>query len=98
MEKMKNKISKHTEKIIIPKYDVEKQLEFFSDICNDIEFDAKVLITLIFADWILNIQTQCKHVGIYQAMKDFLLDSEKTFNALKKLKDEVEAKNEKIVE
>lgn len=85
-------MAKTTEKIIIPKYDVEKQLEFLSDICNDIEFDAKVLITLIFADWILGIQTKCKHVGIYQAMKDFLLSSEKTFKLLKELQDEIEAK------
>ena len=82
-------------KIIIPKYDVEKQLEFFSDICNDIEFDARVLITLIFADWILEIQTKCKHVGIYQAMSEFLLGSERTFKLLKELKDEIEVRNEK---
>lgn len=92
-------MSKVTEKIIIPKYDVEKQLEFLSDICNDIEFDAKVLITLIFADWILKLQTECKHCGIYQAMKEFLLGSEQTFKLLKKIKDEVESKkNEKNVE
>lgn len=95
---MANKLSKRTQKIFVPKYDVEKQLEFLSDICNDIEFDAKVLITLILADWILDLQTKCKHVGIYEAMKDFLLGSEKTFKSLKKIKDEVEAKNEKSVE
>lgn len=95
---MSNKVSKRTQKIIIHKYDVEKQLDFFSDICNDIQFDAKVLITLIFADWILGIQTKCKHVGIYEAMREFLLGSEKTYKLLKQLQDEVESKNEKNVE
>lgn len=76
--------------VILPKYDVEKQMQFIANLCNDVEFDARVLITLIFADWINDFQQQSMNVGFIHAFSDFLSTAEPTFNQLKKIKERIE--------
>lgn len=78
--------------INIPKYDVEGQMNFLIQLCNDCGFDVKTLITLIFADWIYHFEVSYNNSsGDYKkSFYSFLATCEKTSANLRDLKSAME--------
>lgn len=85
---MSEKKNKH--KIDIPIYDVEPQMDFITSVCNSMKFDAKVLITLIFADWICNFQEISSIQGPEKALLSYLSSCKSTRDKLIQLREVVE--------
>lgn len=93
MSEKKEKIKRGT--IELPVYDVKKQMEFISAVCNDFNFDASRLVTYILADWINTFQTAVlsKRMNANEAFFAYLSSVRRVYDNLSKLRKEVE--NEK---
>lgn len=76
---------KNKKTVLIPKYDVESQLSFITSLCQDMEFDPKILLTLILADWIYQFQSDSLRENIYGSFSSFLTKAEATFKALREM-------------
>lgn len=90
MSEKKQKIKRGT--IELPVYDVNKQMEYISAICNDFNFDSTRLITYMIADWINTFQAVVlsKRLTANEAFFAYLSSVKRTHGNLQKLKKEVE--------
>lgn len=80
---------KKQKEIKIPVYDIEKQMEFISSVCQDFGFDPKRLIPLILADWIYTFQFGCSKMNgkAYETFISYLKSTKNTYDNLNKIKD-----------
>lgn len=86
---------KRQKEIKIPIYDIEKQMEFITSVCEDFEFDPKRLITLILADWIRVFQLGCEKLNghAYESFICYLKSTKRTYDELNKIKEFVKNGN-----
>lgn len=86
---------KKNKEIKIPIYDVNKQMDFICQVCEDFKFDPKKLITLIFADWICTFQVGCSKMNgkAYETFISYLKSTNSTYEQLNKIKEFIENGN-----
>lgn len=80
--------------IIIPKYEIQGQLDFLASVCESFDFDVKVLIPLIFADWICDFQVATSKSNAQKAFISYLSSTSKVRDTLEQIKKYVENENE----
>lgn len=74
--------------ILVPRYDLKKQLEYLRSFCEQVHFSGDALITLILADFIYRVEklTVIDKQDISVAFMSFLSSSVETAENYKKLK------------
>lgn len=80
----------HSTMLNLPVYDLSKQLDFITSVCESCELNPpNVLVSLILADWTCRFQTRSKEIGYPKALIEFLNTSQSTYKTLCEYSDHV---------